>query len=325
MATLYLTEQGSVLKKTYKRILIEKDGEKLLEVPEFKVDRILIFGNVQITTQAINFLLDNGIDTSFLSLKGKFRGRLAPVESKNIYLRMSQYKKFQDNIFKINFSKIIVKRKIKNFVHIINRYSRNHPEVNLSIYLFNLKKNLNSLTRKESLSSVRGLEGQSSAIYFEALGRMFRGKLQFTKRSKNPPTDPINSLLSLGYILITNELFSLLCAIGFDPYIGYLHEIDYGRPSLALDLVEEFRQPIIDTFTLFLLNKKILDENDFEKRDNQGFYLKEDAQKKYFMHYEQMLTKGNNHWRKVFQNQTQILANTILKENLPYKPYAMEK
>lgn len=325
MATIYLTEQGSVLKKTYKRILIEKDGEKLLELPEFKVDRILIFGNVHITTPAINFLLDNGIDTSFLSLKGKFRGRLAPVESKNIYLRMAQFKKYQDNNFKINFGKIIVERKIKNFIFILHRYLRNHPEIDLSFYLFSLKKNLNSLARKESLSSIRGVEGKSSAIYFEALGRMFRGGLQFTKRSKNPPTDPINSLLSLGYILITNELFSLLCATGFDAYLGYLHEIDYGRPSLALDLVEEFRQPVIDTFTLSLINKKVLNENDFEKRANQGCYLREEAQKKYFRHYEKMLTKENNHWRKIFQRQVQKLAEAILKENITYKPYAREK
>ncbi len=325
MATLYLTEQGSVLKKTYKRILIEKKGEKLLEIPEFKIDRIIIFGNVQITTQAINFLLDKGIDASFLSLNGKFRGRLSSIESKNVYLRVAQYQKSQDDNFKKRFAKTIIDAKIKNSIHLLKRYVRNHPEKDFSRYIVNLKKNLVSLARKGSLSAIRGVEGRSSAIYFEAFGKMFRKELQFSKRSRRPPTNPINSLLSLGYILITNEIFSIVSAIGFDPYIGYLHEMDYGRPSLALDLVEEFRQPIIDTFTLRLINKKILSESDFEKKDNQGFYLKEDSRKKYFINYEHFLTKGKDNFRKLFKIQAHKLAETILKADVPYKPYRLVK
>lgn len=324
MTTLYLTEQGSVLKKTYRRLLIEKKGEKLLEVPEFKIDRILIFGNVQITTQAINFLLDRGIDTSFLSINGRLRGKLAAVESKNVYLRIAQYQKNQDENFKVKFAKIIIETKIKNAINLINRYARNHPEIDFSGYSKNLKKCLLSLKRKERVSTIIGVEGRSSAIYFESYGKMFRKELQFRKRSRRPPADPINSLLSLGYTLITNEIFSILSTVGFDPYIGYLHGIDYGRPSLTLDLVEEFRQPIIDKLTLQLINKKILNEKDFEKKDNKGFYLKENSRKKYFIHYEHLMTKTKNNFRKSFQIQAYKFANTILK-NIPYVPYKATK
>lgn len=324
MATLYLTEQGSVLKKTYKRLLIEKNREKLLEVPEFKVDRILIFGNVQITTQAINFLLDKGIDTSFLSINGRLRGKLSAIESKNIYLRIAQFQKNQDENFKVNLAKIIVDAKIKNSISLINKYTRNHPEVNLSNYVKDLKKIIISLNRKENISTIFGIEGLSSAIYFEAYGKMFRKEIQFKKRSRRPPADPINSLLSLGYTLIANEIFSIVAAIGFDPYIGYLHSIDYGRPSLVLDLIEEFRQPIIDVFTLHLVNKKILDESDFEEKENKGFYLREESKKKYFMYYERMIIKKENNFRKHFQIQAHKFANTILK-NVPYVPFRVIK
>jgi len=331
MSTLYLLEQGAKLLKEQKKLVVEKDDKVLLEIPEFKIDRVLLFGNIQITTQAIKFLLESGIETAFFNIYGKLIGRLSPIESKNVLLRISQYEASKDENFKLQIAKTIVEGKIKNSKVMLQRYQRNHPdEVDFTEPLKNLDSCLDELPNKTKVSTVVGLEGRASAIYFEAFGKMFRKDIQFTIRTRRPPQDPVNSLLSLGYTLITNEMFSLTSAIGFDPYIGFLHGVDYGRPSLALDLIEEFRHAIVDRLTLELINKEILTQDDFEEKEG-GIYLKEEPRKKYFAQYEKRMltsfqdeeTKEEINFRKMFLKQAQIFAKTI-QERVSYKPFLIK-
>ncbi len=329
MPTLYLLEQGAKLEKESKRLLVIKEGKIFLEVPEFKIDRVLIFGNVQITTQAMKFLLESGIETSLFTIFGRLVGRLLPAQSKNVFLRMAQFEKAKDENFKLTISKVIVEGKIKNAKAFLQRYSRNHPEVDFGKAEAELNSCLEELPRKTRVSSVVGVEGRASAIYFEAFGKMFRKGLQFETRIRRPPPDPVNSLLSLGYTLITNEMFSVTTSIGFDPYVGFLHGIEYGRPSLALDLIEEFRHSIIDRLTLELVNKEILTEDDFEEKEG-AVFLTEDSRKKYFLHYEKrMLTSFQDfeekielNYRRMFYEQAQRFAKT-LQEMTPYRPFSI--
>lgn len=323
MATLYLLEQGSKLCKESKRFIVEKDEKVLLEVPDFKINRILIFGNVNLTPQAISHILDTGIDVSFFTIYGRLRGKLCSVKSKNVYLKIAQFKRYYDEEFKVNFAKTIVEGKIKNSIALLDRYQRNHPEVDFQEYLKKLYHSIILLKNKTQLSAIRGIEGYSSALYFEVFSKMIRGKLKFSKRDRRPPKDPVNSLLSLGYSLITAEIFSLTSGFGLDPHIGFFHEIDYGRPSLALDLVEQFRLPVVDRFTLTLVNKEIITEDDFEEKEG-GVYLKEDSRKEYFTQYEKYITRSFTYneqevnFRKLFQIQTQKMVYVILKKE-PYE------
>jgi len=326
MSTLYLIDQGAKLKKTSERLVVEKDGKVLLEVPAFKVDRILIYGNITITTPVMLFLLENGIDTSFLSIYGRYRGRLLPKASKNIYLRVAQFEKNKDEEFKLNLAMQIIKGKIKNSRIILSKYASNHPEVDFSYPISELDKQLRSLERKEKVSTLLCVEGRASAVYFSVFPKMIRGDFGFVARSRRPPKDPVNSLLSFSYTLLTNEINSLLSAFGFDPYIGYLHGINYGRPSLALDLVEEFRH-LGERFTLNLINNGVIKELDFEKKE-QGFYLKENVRKTFFYHYEKRMLKRFYYWklgrkvtyRELFKIQAQSLARVIQKGEV-YEPF----
>lgn len=320
MATIYLTEQGSKLSKTSKRLVIEKEGQTLLEIPEFKVERVLIFGNVQITTQAMAFLLDNGIEVSFLSLYGKYRGRLSPVESKNAQLRIRQYQKHLDNEFKVSLAKAIVHAKLHTGRELLMRYARNHPEIDFSQDKIQMEACISQIEHKQSVNSVMGVEGAAASVYFEAFGKMLRKELRFEKRQRRPPKDPVNALLSLGYTLIGNEMHSMVCAVGFDPYIGFFHGIDYGRPSLALDLIEPFRHAIIDRFTLYLVNNHILPEKDFEDTGEEGALLNDDARKRYFAEYEKYMTKegesnltdAKKGFRDLFKIQAHNLHDAIM-------------
>jgi len=339
MSILYLTEQGTVLRKKGGRLLITKNDEIIKEISGFKLERVLIFGNIQITAQAMAFLLDEGIEVSFLSSYGKFRGRLAPVESKNIFLRIAQYERYLDEEFCLEYAKTMVEAKIKNGKKLIQKYSYNHPTINFDDILKAMERGLKELSNKTRVSSVMGIEGETTAAYFRAFGRMCLGELEFTNRSRRPPKDPINALLSFGYTLISNELLSILCAIGFDPYIGFFHGINYGRPSLALDIVEEFRHPVIDHFTLNLVNHRVLTASDFECREEEGIYLTDEARKRYFLHYEKMMTNPVEYhsedkeiitmpliatsYRTLFKTQAHKLMKTVQRKE-PYQPFLME-
>ncbi|MEM2919111.1 MAG: CRISPR-associated endonuclease Cas1, partial [Candidatus Altiarchaeota archaeon] len=132
MAILYLMEQGSTLRKESRKLVVEKDGKVLAEIPEIKIERVLIFGNIQLTTPVIKFLLESGIETSFLTLHGKLIGRLSPIESKNIELRMFQFKRYHDESFRLQIAKTVVEGKIKNMKVVLQKYQRNHPEINFN-------------------------------------------------------------------------------------------------------------------------------------------------------------------------------------------------
>lgn len=330
MATLYLMEQGAVLRKESKRLIVEKQSKTLLEVPLFKVDRVLIFGNVHLTTPAISFLLSNGIDTSFLTVNGRFKGRLTPIESKNVFLRMKQYEKHIQPQFKLSMARRIVTAKIQNARTLLIRYARNHPEVDLERAIKELQSHIENIPRKQTVKSLMGVEGAASATYFGAFGKLFRRELQFDGRARRPPRDPVNSLLSFGYTLLTNEMVSLTCAMGFDPYIGYFHGLDYSRPSLALDLIEEFRHPIIDRLILFLVNNRVITEKDFENRAEEGVFLSLSSRKTFFVQYEKYmkrevesnLTTEKKAYRALLRLKVERFRDAIMHE-IQFQPYLL--
>jgi CRISPR-associated protein Cas1 len=330
MAVLYVTEQGASIRKVSKRLLIVKDEQILQVARAHEIERVLLFGNIQITTQAMAFLLDEGIETSFLSSQGRFRGRLTPADSKNVPLRIAQYQRYLDENFRLSMACRIVLSKIKNGRSLLLKYGQNHPEVNLYEEIKQLEIALNSVDNQESIQSLMGVEGQAAAIYFQAYGRMFRKELQFSVRTRRPPKDPINALLSLGYTLLTNEAASMLAAHGMDIHIGNFHSIEYGRPSLALDLVEEFRQPVVDRFTISLANKRVFTEEDFSDKGDEGVFLHPKSLKRYFALYERMLTasfkdrtsSAEATFRSLIQCQAQRMAKAILQQE-DYEPFLL--
>jgi CRISPR-associated protein Cas1 len=330
MAVFYITEQGASIHKTSKRLLVVKDEKPLQVMRIHEVDRIVLYGNVQLTTQAMTFMLDEGIEVSFLSRGGRFQGRLSPADSKNIPLRLAQYDRYRDDEFRLSLARRIVGNKIANGRSVLLKYAKNHPEVELEKEIVHLEASAGNVNNQDSISALMGVEGESAATYFRAYGRMFRKDLQFSERTRRPPRDPVNSLLSLGYALLTSEITSSLAAHGLDVYIGFLHEIEYGRPSLALDLVEEFRQPVVDRFVLSLANKKVMTDEDFDNRGGDGVFLQKESCKRYFALYDRMMTTSFKNqssgeemtFRSLLLQKAQQIVKCILqKEN--YEPFCL--
>ena len=165
----------------------------------------------------------------------------------------------------------------------------------------------------ETLDSLNGVEGSAAHFYFQAFPLLLKAEgIDFPGRKRRPPPDPVNAILSFGYTLLTSRIQSILDASGFDPYLGFLHRVDYGRPSLALDLLEPFRAPLVDRFAVRLFNLKILKPDDFDTTETSGARLKHDAMKRFFLQWEKQLTTFE--FSKHLKIQTDSLAN-VLKDN----------
>ena len=316
MAPLYVVEQGAVVQKEGDRIVVRKDGQLLLSIPVFKLDSVVVFGGVQITTQAMALLLANGIEVAFMSIDGRLKGRLLPVESRNVPLRLQQYERYHDPTFRLRLAQAFVRGKLHNARAIVLRHMRNHPEAPLEQSARALEEAMTQVGEVHDLDSLRGLEGRASAAYFTAFARMVRGDLTFSGRSRRPPGDPVNALLSLGYSLLTHELFGAVAARGLDPYLGFYHDVRYGRPALALDIVEEFRAPIVDRLVLALVNRRVFGPEDFEEGEEGGVRLTNEAFRRFLTAYEERLrgpTPGGREggWRVIFRDQVGRLVRAV--------------
>ncbi len=323
MATLYITEQNAIVRKTGDRLVVEKDRTTLLDVPCLKLEAVLLYGNVQVTTQALAELLDHGIELALLSRAGKLRGQLTPPKAKNVPLRMRQYELSRSEERCLPLARELVCCKIANSVAVARRFRANHPEAIAAEAVADLERHLDGAAGAASLDSLRGFEGAAAAAYFPLLAAMVPEVYGFDGRNRRPPRDPVNALLSLGYVLVGNEIQALLNAIGFDPYLGIFHQLDYGRPSLALDLLEELRAPLVDRWTTNLLNLGVLAPADFTGTAERGVFLTPPALKRYFAAYEKEMTTpmafGGQTlgFRQIFRRQAERLARHLL-EGEPY-------
>ena len=328
MARLYITEQNAILRKTSDRLIVEKDHEVLMEVPCLKLEAVLIFGNVQFTTQAAVELLQHGIELAIFSMNGRLWGQLTPPKAKNVLLRVKQYELERSEDFSLRLARSFVQGKIHNAEAVLQRYRANHPEPLLRSVVRELQERLAGIESCSSLDALRGFEGSAAAAYFRALGTMIPQGLGFEGRQRRPPRDPVNALLSFGYVIVGNELQSLLDGIGFDPFIGFLHRLDYGRPSLALDLLEEFRPALIDRLTLRLLNKGLLGRKDFFATPEGGLYLGREGKHRYFLEYEKEMSTpmeidGQSlSFRQIFRRQADRLAAALTKDE-PYESFRL--
>jgi CRISPR-associated protein Cas1 len=330
MAFIYVTEQGALLKKSGQRLIVEKDGEKLADVPASKVEGVLFFGNVQFTTQAVRLMLEQDIELALFSGRGKLLGQLTSPLTKNIDLRQAQYAMKRDDNFTLSLSKTIVRGKLANGLEFLREFAHNHPETDLKEETSHLTALCTHADAQESISSLLGIEGAGARTYFAAFAKMVRHSFSFEGRRKRPAPDPINALLSLGYTMVYNEISSLLDGMGFDPYLGFYHQPRYGHATLASDLLEEFRVPLVDRLTLKLINNRIFQEDDFfTHAASGGVYLEQEPRKRYFAEYEQFVTRsmGNStenedpaNFRHLFRKQAEKLKHSLMAGET-YCPY----
>lgn len=327
MSTLYLTEQRSKVSVTGQRLKVKNDTETLLDVPLHKLERVYVFGNVDITTPAMHSLMREEIDLSFFTYRGQFVGSVGGKMSRNIPLRILQYESYFDENYRLQMAGAFIQAKLKNMIEMIRRYSYNHPEAELKAEVELIAGGRKRLEKAIDIAEIMGIEGYCSRAYFKCFAQMCRTHLNFPGRQKRPSLDPINAMLSLGYTILGNEIAVHLEATSLDPYLGYLHEVRYGRKSLSLDLLEEFRQAVIDPFTLRLINLRVFTEEDFEAAEDMPVRFNNQAFKKYLTEYEKRMDQNvtdkddqESSWRFTIQQQVEKLRKSIESKTI-YKPH----
>ena len=310
-----------------------RESDILAEWPCADIDHVMVFGNVQITTQALQHLLKRGIELAIFTRHGNLLGQLTPPMGKNVFLRLHQFEKYKDDNFRLNFSRNIVAAKIDNALCMLRQHLKNHPYIIDPDQLDVMNQYVGKIHSCEEHNVLLGLEGSASAHYFKLLSIMLPSPWQFDGRSKRPPRDPANAVLSFGYTIISSEISSLLDGVGFDPCLGFYHEAAYGRPSLALDLMEAFRHPLIDRLMLNLFNLNILNREDFIPVRGGGIYLSESGKRKFIGQYERMMGKlhddvpdesNEDKFRAAFQDQVALLAKAV-KDEATFCPFRLEK
>ncbi len=324
-AVLYIKEQGAFVHKRGERIIVSKNSEDLLEVPIVQVENVSIIGNVQVSTQVLQMFMERGIDVSYFSYSGKYLGHTSAEASKNIFLRFEQYNYYMQEEKRLFMARKIVKNKIENQISFIQNYRWQGDDYDWKKDIAQMKKLQNSLEKEQTVNEILGIEGFCSNIYFGVYGKMFKGDFEFNGRNRRPPKDPINVILSLTYTMLTKEMCNMLDAESFESYLGFLHGIRYGRKSLALDMIEEFRQPIADRFVLLLFNKRMITAYEFEFPEDGSVVLNEDGFKKFCTEYERWMNgknsaSGENSFRKCMLQQVALLKKAIVKgeDYLPY-------
>jgi CRISPR-associated protein Cas1 len=344
MSVLYLLEPQSIIHKEGGRLVVKKGGDTLHSVHVFRLDQVVIMGPVTITPTVIRTLLLEGIDTVFMSRRGRYYGRLQGPEGKNIVLRRDQFGQFTNPDFVLSTAKAVVKGKLRNQRALLQRLMRNQKGLDLKKAVDSIGRLADLAESAADLDELRGYEGQAAAAYFPAWGRGLKvDGLSFNRRVRRPPKGPVNALLSLGYTLLLNNVLAAAHSTGLDPYLGALHSVDYGRPSLALDLMEEWRPLIIDTLVLSVFNLGVLTDRDFttnppkgedDIRDEEidgkepGTYLIDAGWRKYIGQFERRMATevtfhlNNQHlsYRDAIRQQVRHFASYVRGESNIYRP-----
>jgi CRISPR-associated protein Cas1 len=260
---VYVTTQGSRIIREGRHLLVKLDEDVHHTLFVHKLEQLILCGNVSLTPPALNLLLREEIDTVFLRRDGRYKGRLALAEPKNVYLRRRQFQLAGDEAFCLNAARRIVQGKLLNMATVLQRIKRTRQANAADGACNGVRAMLSRLDTATSLDQLRGMEGQASACYFSGLRHGLDDDFGFRRRIRRPPTDPVNSVLSLLYTFLINRMVAAVRLAGLDPYPGVLHSLDYGRQALPLDLVEEFRAPLADTVALALFNLRVLKQEDF--------------------------------------------------------------
>jgi len=344
MPPLYLTTQGSTLRFQARRFVVEKDDQVLTTVPAVHVDQVLVFGNVALTTPAMAYLLEQGIEATFLSQDGRFRGRLVGPEGGNGLLRLRQYQRVLDTAWAVEVARAIVQAKLHNHRTLLRRYARRLGEAEgepvsaeagevLSAAADELTGLIASAGHCRTVNSLSGMEGRGAAVYFGVFRHLLTAPgWAFDGRNRRPPRDPVNALLSFGYTVLVHNIESVVRAVGLDPCLGFLHQPAYNRPALALDLAEEFRCIVVDSVVLRCLNNQLIQPGMFRRDEAPGaaypVLLNDEGRGCFIRELEARLALEFQHpdvlervtYRRCFELQARRVVHCI-QSGEPYRPF----
>jgi len=321
LRTLYLLQHGQVLGKESERLIVRQEQKTVREIPAIKVDQIMVFGNAQITTQAMQFCLQERIPIYLLSGQGHYYGVIDSFNTEPVLLQREQFLRANDDAFCLKLAAAMVHGKIANSRLMLQRQARRHDSAALHTAADALKNTLAHLGGASSLDELRGFEGSAANAYFQALSATVDDSWGFSRRVRQPPTDGINAMLSYGYTLLFYNIYSLLRSRGLNPQVGFLHALRQGHPALASDMMEEFRSIVVDAVVWKLaVNRQLTpDDFDYPKTAGEGCFLKPHARQTFIKALEEKFNSAIAHpvtgtaldYRRCMEYQVQHLSQVI--------------
>ena len=328
---LYLNTQGMRVGKSGEVLQVREKESLVQEVRIGEICQVNLMGNVQVSTQAMQTLLERDVPVCYFSQGGWFYGQASGMNTKNIFLRQKQFRLADNESFALSLARQLVAGKIRNQRTMLQR---NHVEPRAAD-LFEMKQMADRAERAQALDELLGIEGNAARVYFGAFNGLVKGDeeeggaegfaFEFEGRNRRPPKDPVNALLSLAYSLLARDLTIACYAVGFDPLMGYYHQPRFGRPALALDLMEPFRPLIADSAVLSAINTRMVGVGDFVHA-GAGVALTASGRKAFFRAYELRMDMLVTHplfgyrvsYRRMLEIQARLLARVMEGEIRDY-------
>jgi len=284
--TLYVTTPETYLSLDGENVVVLKEEETLLRVPLHNLDGIVAFGYRGASPALMGACVGRGISLSFCSPFGRFLAKVVGEPRGNVVLRRTQYRVADDELESVRVARNMLIGKLHNSRWVLERATRDYSQ---RLDTVRLKKTagflMESITRLQGAQThgvLMGIEGEAASMYFSVFDELIlqnKDKFFFRERSRRPPMDNVNALLSFVYVLLANDTTAAASTVGLDPFVGFLHKDRPGRRSLALDIMEELRAPLADRFVLTLINTKRIDAIGFEQKENGSVFMRDDARK----------------------------------------------
>jgi CRISPR-associated endonuclease Cas1 len=322
---LYVQEPGAFIKKKGGVLEVRKNNEKLGEARLEEISQVALFGPVAISTPAIHELIQRGISVNYHSAGGWFIGRTEGMWHKNVDLRTFQYQKSFDPLSCLRLARSFVQAKIANCRTLLRRNRRDREEEGT---LFQLNQYRSKAEKASSIETLLGIEGGAAATYFSRFSDMLSEpdtsktfSFDFSGRNRRPPKDAVNTMLSFAYAMLTREWTNALASVGFDPYRGFYHQPRFGRPSLALDMMESFRPIVADSVVITAINNKEIKIDDFYQTPL-GCTFSQSGKKQFIQIFERRLAQEITHpifgyritYRRLFEVQARLLGRFLAGE-----------
>lgn len=323
MSYLYVNESSAKISVQNNYIVVEYKNGLVRKLPIETLETIQIFGQAQMTSQCTVQCIKKGIMVVYYSKGGSYFGRLESTGHVNVERQRKQCQLYQSE-FSLNLSKKIIKAKIHNQLVVLKRYGRsvgnNLEEETKMIKIFE-----NKITDADTIEQIMGYEGNAARYYFQGLSKVVNDDFKFSGRNRRPPKDPFNSMLSLGYSILMNEIYGKIVSKGLNPYFGFMHSDKEKHPTLASDLMEEWRAVLIDSLVMSLINgNEIKKEHFISNIDNPGVYLTEEGMKIYIKKYDKKVRTEAKYlenlispvsFRHAIDIQISSLVNAIMNED----------
>lgn len=291
MSYLFVSSHGASINYDANYIVVNYGKQSVRHIPVETLEAIYIFSSVQITSQCVTQCLRHGINISYYSADGSYFGRLHSTGHVNVQ-RQRQQAALADTSFPLELSKSVIRGKIHNQEVLLRRYARSE-EKDVKDLILRIRQSLDKIESCTMISEVMGYEGNAARAYFEGLSRLVHPEFAFQGRSRRPPKDEFNSMLSLGYSILMNEIYGKLENKGLNPYFGFIHSDKEKHPTLASDMMEEWRATIVDALVMSLINgHEIHTEHFWHDRDKPGYYLTKEGLTIFLKKYDKKMQKA---------------------------------